>query len=81
MQISHVLFLFISFHYLESAKCHVRHFAYYFVRAIVKQGSLFPVHQVHMWEYVQESTFSFLLGSSFVEISLLNTTCTLSLIS
>lgn len=36
MQISHVLLLFISLHYLGSAKCHIMLFAYCLGSAVVK---------------------------------------------
>lgn len=41
MQISHVLLLFISLHYLGSAKCHIMLFAYYLESAVVKLRTLF----------------------------------------
>lgn len=40
MQISHVLHLFISLHYLGSAKCHIRNSAYYLWRAVVELRTL-----------------------------------------
>ena len=42
MQISHVLFLFISFYYLGSGKCHVGGLCALFVKGIIQQGSLSP---------------------------------------